>query len=96
MPRGKPKEWMEVVITETYKLRNGTNELVVDRAYADQFFAAMPNTENDGYKLNDFVVENNEGLAMVATFMNHILTPDFPSRVRIEVATMVVRSYMRL
>lgn len=33
---------------------------------------------------------------MVVRFMNHILMPDQPSQVRIEVVTMLIRSYLGL
>lgn len=52
--------------------------------------------ENDGYKLKEFLVENNEGLATMVRFLNPILTPNQPSRVRIEVAIAVIRSYLGL
>lgn len=35
MPRGKPEEWTEAIITGTYKLKNGVDEYVVDSGYAE-------------------------------------------------------------
>lgn len=84
------------MIAATYKLKNGADELEVDRSYANQFFKNTSNVRNDGYKLKDFLVENNEGLATMVRFLNPILTPDQLSLVHIEVATMVITVYLGL
>lgn len=88
--------WIEVIIMGIYKLKNEANKYVADCGYPNQFFATTTNAGNNGYRLNNFVAENNKGLVTVVRFLNIILTLDQPSRVRIEVVTTVIRSYLGL
>lgn len=77
MPWEKPREWMEVMIADTYKPSSGADKMEHDHKYTDQFWPPIPNVKNDGYKLSNIIAKDNEGMVVVVVkFLNPIFTRD--------------------